>query len=163
MGCYYHFHSCREGSLLQHELEDAIKRREKKTEHRRQYLEKLNLRIVEVWECQWQEWTKTNKYEAKNFRTVHFPYIPLLSCDKLPQNIFNGELFGVVDCQLEVPLHLRAKFEKFPPVFRNRDASINDIGDHMTTFAREHKLLQKPRKMLISSMILEGGPIITRF
>ena len=42
MGCYYHFHSCREGSLLQHELEDAIKRREK-TEHRRQYLEKLNL------------------------------------------------------------------------------------------------------------------------
>ena len=160
MGCYYHFHSCQEESLLQHERQDAIKRGER-AEHRRQYLEKLNLKVVEVWECQWKEWTKTNKYGVKNFRTVHFPYIPPLSCEKLLQNILNGELFGVVDCQLEVPVHLRAKFEKFPPIFKNCDVSINDIGDHMMTFAQEHKLLQKPRKMLISSMILERGPIIT--
>ena len=75
MGCYYHFHSCQEESLLQHEREYAIKRRER-AEHRRQYLEKLNLKVVEKWECQWKEWTKTNKYGVKNFRTPFSLHTP---------------------------------------------------------------------------------------
>ena len=67
----------------------------------------------------------------------------------------------MVDCSLKVPEHLCPYFEDFPPVFKNCEVGRDDIGDHMKEFAERHKLLSKPRKMLISSFKLDRGPIIT--
>ena len=52
-------------------------------------------------------------------------------------------------------------FEDFPPIFKNCEVGRHDIGHHLKEFAERHKLLSKPRKMLISSFKLDRGPIIT--
>ena len=69
--------------------------------------------------------------------------------------------FGVVDCSIEVPEHLREKFNEFPPIFKNCEDGLQDIGPHMKDFARDHNLLKKPRRMVISSFYLQRGPLIT--
>ena len=67
----------------------------------------------------------------------------------------------MVDCSLEVPDHLYPYFEDFPPIFKNCEVGRDDIGDHMKEIAERHKLLSKPRKMLISKFKLDRGPIVT--
>ena len=72
-----------------------------------------------------------------------------------------GNLFGYVKCDIEVPEILRAKFVKFPPIFKNTLVSKSDIGDLMKNYAEEERLLSQPRKMLISSFTLQKGTLIT--
>ena len=43
----------------------------------------------------------------------------------------------------------------------NCEIGRDDIGDHLKEFAERHKLLSKPRKMLVSSFKLDRGPIVT--
>ena len=160
MGCFYHFHGCQDRTVRENTLEEGMKRRER-TVRRCHYLEQQGLSVIEIWECQWREWTHTNQFGIRDFLRIHFPYCPPLSRNRLLQKILDGTLFGVVDCELQVPPHLETKFEKFPPIFKNCEVSRNDIGEHMMKFAEENDLLRKPRKMLISSMKLERGPVIT--
>ena len=67
----------------------------------------------------------------------------------------------MVNCSLEVPEHLHPYCEEFPPIFKNCEGGRDEIGVHMKEFTERHKLLSKPRKMLISSFKLDRGPIIT--
>ena len=40
---------------------------------------------------------------------------------------------------------------EFPPIFKNVEFSIDDIGEHMTHYARKNNLMRKPRRALTSS------------
>ena len=46
------------------------------------------------------------------------------------------------------------KFEKLMKKFKNCEVGRNDIGEFMKSFASEQDLSKKPRRMLISSMII---------
>ena len=72
-----------------------------------------------------------------------------------------GNLFGYVQCDIEVPENLRKNFANFPPVFKNTLFSKKDIGDLMKTFPEEEGIMSPPRKMLISSVTLHNGTLIT--
>ena len=72
-----------------------------------------------------------------------------------------GNLFGYVQCDIEVPQKLRVNFPNFPPIFKNTLVSKNDIADLMKTYAEEDGILSQPRKMLISSFTLRNGTLIT--
>ena len=71
------------------------------------------------------------------------------------------ELFGYVQCDIEVPDNLRANFAYFPPTFKNTLVSKSDIGDLMKNYAEEERLLSQPRKMLLTSFTLQNGTLIT--
>ena len=43
--------------------------------------------------------------------------------------------FGYVQCDIEVPEHLRRFFSNYPPVFKNTVASREDIGVLMREYA----------------------------
>ena len=43
----------------------------------------------------------------------------------------------------------------------NTLVSKNDIGDLMKTYAEEERIMSQPRKMLISSLTLQNGTLIT--
>ena len=49
----------------------------------------------------------------------------------------------------------------FSPAFKNVDASLNDVGDHMRSFAIGNYIMSKPCRMLSSSMNLSQAPLIT--
>ena len=77
------------------------------------------------------------------------------------QGIIDGGLFGYVQCDIEVPEHLRDYFSNFPPIFKNTAVSRDDIGNLMKQYAEKENIMVQPRGMLISSFILTNGTIIT--
>ena len=116
---------------------------------------------MEIWECRWKKWKTDNTNGVKEFVNKNYPFVPPLSKSALTERIKREDLFGVVDCSLEVPEELYPYFEDFPPIFKNCEVGRDDIGEHMKDYAQRNRLLSRPRKMLISSFKLERGPIIT--
>ena len=84
-----------------------------------------------------------------------------MSEEQLLQGIIDKRLFGYVQCDIEVPEHLRSYFSNFPPIFKNTEVSREDIGPLMREYAEKENIMPQPRKMLISSFILTNGTIIT--
>ena len=161
LGCYWHFCPCQEKKRLPiDEIEKGLKRREY-DECRRKFLLESGFKLCEIWECDWWKKVKNNVDGAGDYMKTTYPYQKPISENKLIEDIKSGLKFGVVDCSIEVPERLREKFSEFPPIFKNCEVSLEDIGSHMKDFAHEHNLLKKPRRMLISSFRLQRGPLIT--
>ena len=161
MGCSYHFCPCQ--GLRPSLTEEDIRRGSKKRELdalRRLYIQKKGYKGIEMWECEWWRLCKTSNTVKKHIRE-HFPYRNSLAVDQLWKEKEEGKLFGYVQCDLEVPENLRAKFVNFPPIFKNTLVSKSDIGDLMKNYAEEKRSLSQPRKMLISSSTLQNGTLIT--
>ena len=113
-----------------------------------------------MWECErWRLYKITNT--VKQHIREHFPYRRSLADEQLLEEIKKGKLFGYVQCDIEVPEKLRANSANFPPIFKNTLVSKSDIGDLMKNYAEEERLLSQPRKMLISSFILQNGTLIS--
>ena len=91
----------------------------------------------------------------------NFPYRRSLTEQQLLEGIKEGNLFGYVQCDIEIPEILGANFANFPPLFNNTLVSTNDIGDLMKTYAEEEGIMSQPRKTLISRFGLENGTLIT--
>ena len=56
------------------------------------------------------------------------------------QGIIGGRLFGFVQCDIEVPEHLRDYFSTFPPIFENTAMSRDEIGNLMKQYAQKELL-----------------------
>ena len=89
-----------------------------------------------------------------------FPYRRSLTEHQLLEGTKKGILFGYAQCDIEVPEKLRVNFANFPPFFKNKLVSKNDIGDLMKTYAEGGGIMTQPRKMLISSITLQSGTLI---
>ena len=68
---------------------------------------------------------------VKSYHRAKFPYKRPLSEEQLLQQIIDGRLFGSVQCDIEVPEHLRDYFSNFPPIFKNTVVSRDDTGNLM--------------------------------
>ena len=77
------------------------------------------------------------------------------------QEIIDGRHLDYVQCDIEVPEHLRDHFSNFLPIFKNTVVSRDDIGKLMKEYAGKEGIMPQPRKMLISSYILTNRTIIT--
>ena len=161
MGCFYHFFPCQElRSFLTEEDVKRGSRRRELDELRRSYIQEKGFTVIEMWECEWWRLYKTTN-TVKQYIREHFPYRRSLAAEQLLEEIKKGKLFGYVQCDIEVPEFLRSKFDNFPPIFKNTLVRKNGIGDLMKTYAEEEGILSQPRKMLISSFILQNGTLIT--
>ena len=78
-----------------------------------------------------------------------------------PRRKKKGNLFGYVQCDIEVHENLRVNFANFPPIFKKTLVSQIDFGDLMKTYAEEQGKKSQPRKMFISSFTLQNGTLIT--
>ena len=160
MGCYYHYCPCQEArpSLTDTDIERGVKKRQQ-DEMRRDYIQQKGYQIVEMWECEWWSLYKTDA-SVENHLRENFPYRRPLSEEGLMQEIIDGRLFGYVQCDIEVPEHLRDYFSNFPPIFKNTVVSRDDIGNLMKLYAEKENIMDQPRRMLISNFILTNGTII---
>ena len=161
MGCYYLYCPCQETrpSLSDKEVERRCKRREM-DEMRRAYISNEGYNVVEIWECEWWKLYKSNSLVKQHLRES-FPYKLPLTEEGLLQRIKDGNLFGYLQCDIEVPEHLRENFANFPPIFKNTNVSRDDIGPLMRDYAEKNQYLTQPRRMLISSFLLKNGTLIT--
>ena len=161
MGCYYHYCPCQEArpSLTDADIQRGMKKRQQ-DEMRRDYIQQRGYEIVEKWECEWWSLYKTDA-PVKSYLRANFPYKRPLSEEQLLQQIIDGRLFGYVQCDIEVPEHLRDYFSNFHPILKNTVVSRDDIGNLMKEYAEKEGTMSQPRRMLFSSFILTNGTIMT--
>ena len=113
-----------------------------------------------MWECEWWRLYETTIKVTLYNREV-FPYRRSLAEHHVLEGKKKGNLFGYVQCDIEVPENLRENLANFPPAFMKTLVSKNDVGDLMKTYAEEEKIMSQPRKMLISNFILQNGTLIS--
>ena len=73
----------------------------------------------------------------KNSVRKNLPYKLPLSSEKLMVRIEEDNLFGNVQCDLEVPEELRERFANFPPIFENFDVGRENKGQFMLEYAEK--------------------------
>ena len=73
----------------------------------------------------------------------------------------NGRLFGIVECDLHVPDHLKNYFSEMPPIYKNTVVKESDIGSFMKGYLEATKTRFKPTRYLIGSMFGEKIALIT--
>ena len=73
------------------------------------------------------------------------------------KNIVEGNLFGIVECDISVPEHLKTYFAEMQPIFKNANISRDDIGEFMYSCAIKHDILKQPRRSLIRSYYRENS------
>ena len=161
MGCFYHSCPCKElrPSLTEEDIQRGSKKRELDA-LRWHYIQEKIFKAIEMWVCEWWRLYKTTNTLKQHIRE-HFLYRRSLAAEQLLEEIKKGELYGYVQCDIEVTENLRANIANFPPIFKNTLVSKSDIGALMKNYAEEERLLSQPRKMLISSFTLQNGTLIT--
>ena len=131
-----------------------------------------------IWEKDWQA-LLTQRPDLKSYLSQHRTYTHFkkyLSQDQIIQYIQDGHLFGFVECDIQVPEHLKEYFSEMTPIFKNVDVCLDDVGEFMQEYAKEHSIKDVPRRLLIGSYFgekiglstpllkwyLEHGLLITR-
>ena len=62
------------------------------------------------------------------------------------------KLFNMfVECDIEVPDHLKEYFSEMTPILKNVDICLDDIGELMQNYAKEHSIKDVPCRLLIGS------------
>jgi hypothetical protein len=68
--------------------------------------------------------------------------------DQILTAVMDEKLFVALEVDLHVPDTMKSKFAEMPPIFKNVEASRDDIGDHMRQYTVDHDIMSQPRKSL---------------
>ena len=74
-----------------------------------------------------------------------------MSQDQIIKYIQDGHLFGFVECDIEVPVHLKEYVSEMTPIFKNVDVCLDDVGEFMQEYAKQQNIKDVPRRLLIGS------------
>ena len=148
-------------------------------DHQRiQDLQDQGYNVEIIWEKDWQalltQRPHITSYLSRHRTFTHFK--KYLTQDQIIQYIRDGHLFGFVECDTEVPDHLKEYFSEMTPIFKNVDVCSDDVGEFMQKYAKQHNIKDVPRRLLIGSYFgkkiglttpllkwyLEHGLVITR-
>ncbi|KAL9961203.1 hypothetical protein ACROYT_G030104 [Oculina patagonica] len=168
-GCYWHGHDCNlnEGKEFNEKRKKAMSELREETEANSKYIEEQGYNLVQIWECQWLKMTRTSlaihQFLQSKFHRPLDSYVNP-SQKQILSAIRKNYLFGVVECDIHVPDHLKPKFNEMCPIFKNTEVERKDIGEYMRAFAEEHNIMPRPRKTLIGSFygekILLATPLL---
>ena len=93
----------------------------------------------------------THQPEIQAYLKQHRTYTHFkkyLNQNQIIQYIQDGRLFGFVECDIEVPDHLKDYFSEMTPIFKNTEVSLKDVGQHMQDYAKSHNIKDIPRRLL---------------
>ena len=106
-----------------------------------------------IWEKDWQA-LLTQQPDIKSYLSQHRTYTHFkkyLTQDQVIQYIKDGHIFGFVECDIEVPDHLKEYFSEMTPIFtKNVDVCL-DVGEFMQEYAKQHNIKDVPCRLLIGS------------
>ena len=133
-----------------------------------------------MWECEFRDFCKTHPkiYAIRDRSRPRFARAnkgAVTECQIL-NGVRAGHLFGMVECDIEVPEEWSAEFrDKMPmpprqyfeemcPLFCNTDVGFDDIGRHMQAHVWEYQLSDAPRRLLVGGLkarqILLATPLL---
>ena len=150
-GC--HFHGWSDCNKDQDELG---KKRKMHTETKEKNLRHKGYNMKIMWEHQFKALRKSD-LELKQFiwdseppfyRSHHWT----TKESTLLKAVMEDTFFGFLEVDINVLDHLHSYFEEMPPLFCNTEVKFEDMGAFMQEFVKDHKLSEKPRRLLISGM-----------
>jgi hypothetical protein len=62
------------------------------------------------------------------------------------------QFFGLIECDIAVPPHLRQKFSEMSPIFKNVSVGREHVSAHMREYCEQTDSLKTPQRMLIGSL-----------
>ena len=74
--------------------------------------------------------------ESKVWYSIHDPTTTTTTMETILDDVLNDRVLGFANVWLHVPDALKARFSEFPPIFKNAEITIADIGEHMQVFCR---------------------------
>ena len=158
-GCYWHGHDCflTKGRKFNVKNGKSMQDLYEKTLEKRRYIEELGYEYVGIWECEFYTKKRTDPAMKQFCQARRSPLdgFSVITPQKIIQSVVDGQLFGCIECDIRVPLHLRDYFSEMTPIFKNTNISRQDIGPEMQQFAEENNFLAKPTRSLIGSMFGE--------
>ena len=99
-----------------------------------------HVKVVEMWECQWKRERDPPPRRKWN-----------MTQNEILAGMVDGTLFGMVECDVRVPVELQDHFAEMQPIFKNAMVTRDDIGPFMRQYAVDHDITSTPRRMLIGS------------
>ena len=100
-----------------------------KTEEISQYIRDQGYNLVEMYECEWNRIVchepDVQAHIEDNFSSWSSKHRWSLSEEALLRAIEAGDLFGLVEVDIEVPEEDRHLWAEMPPIFKNADVSLN--------------------------------------
>ena len=94
------------------------------------YIQKCGYSLVEIWECQWKQMNMQNPELQQFLRRFRRPldYKWKMTEAQVLEAVKEDTLFGMVECDIEVPEDLKAYFAEMTPIFKNIHVAVEDIG-----------------------------------
>ena len=158
-GCFWHGHPCVKtaGNVNHPHTGKAMEQLHRETLERDAYVSSLGYGLVVMWECQWQCKVSRSR-NIKTFLAVLFHCVYHVQQPTTPSfatavsNIRSGQFFGLVECDISAPPHLRAKFSEMAPIFKNVKVGREHLGERMLHLARQRGYLSRPSRMLVGAL-----------
>ena len=145
-GCYVHGHDCSERF--------NNPKKWQKTKDREQKLRDLGFNVVSMTSCVW--------FSNPASKDIYQPPEPKqCTMEDIIEYILSGQIFGLVKCSLKVPDHRVEYFSEFPPIFKNTEIKLEDVGEHMQEHCKKTGRKRGVKRSLISSMSGEGLVLLT--
>ena len=156
-GCLFHGHQCQITAGIDRNPFNGKTLDELRldTELKEDYIRALGYGLERIYECQWDELRASHSELEQFLDEVYHRYLGdqrRRDVHQIIQAVKDGEIFGLIRCDVRVPTHLRRKFSEMPPVFRNISVSRHDLSEHMAQFAESSHHLKQPQRMLVGSM-----------
>ncbi len=168
-GCFWHGHSC--GTNYDEEKWN-------RTLEREQAIRDAGYNLVSITSCEWIQ-----NPESKQLYPEPPPTPSQISEDEIQtkmneilDDIKNDKVFGFAKVDIHVHEDDIPKFSEFPPIFKNTEITIDDIGEHMQEYCESIGRKTGVKRSLISSMkgkemiiltpllkwYLDNGLVVTR-
>ena len=161
-GCYWHGHQCQEaqGIMKNEKNGKTMEQLRIETEKNSKYIQQCGYNLVELWECQWKK-KKAQQNELRQFLQKYrrsLDYKAQMTETDIIAAVKAETLFGMVECDISVPDHLKEYFSEMTPIFKNIHVSLDDIGEPMKQYANTNGLMKQPRRTLVGSY--QGNKIL---
>ena len=147
-GCYWHGHFC---------TSNYDEEKWQKTLEREQAIRDAGYNLETITSCEWKKIPESKNFyppltEENTPSDVESEENERITKEDILDDVRNERVFGFIKVDIRVPDHLIPAFSEFPPIFKNTEIKLDDIGDHMKSFCEQNGRKTGIKRSLISSM-----------
>ena len=167
-GCVHHGHRCRLTRNRDYHPMSKVPFDDlaKDTKLKEEYIKALGFKLITITECAWLSLLDGNKQISSFVSFLHSRSMserkPMTEAEII-SSMMDDKWFGLIECDICVPDHLKEKFSEMAPIFKNVSIGRSHLNDHMRQFSEENDCLRQPQRMLIGSLfgdkILLSSPL----
>ena len=106
--------------------------------------------LEEMWDCEWRTVKKSIKLDNSYLYPTETIY--KMTEAEVLEHVKNGNIFGAVVVDIQVPQELENYFSEVTPIFKNTMVKLNDIGECMQKFLKDTETSFRDTRYLIGSM-----------